>query len=109
MFTRLFTKHKLKYNFASFTKDPFTTLGLSRSANSIEIKKAYAQLVKKYHPDVNKTEAGNKRFKEIKEAYSLISNDKKRSEFLSSATRAATQPGTNPGGSRARQGQVNLK
>ncbi len=60
-------------------KDYYELLGLKRSADSQEIKKAYRKLAKKYHPDTN---SGNTKaeqmFKEITEAYNILSDDKKR-------------------------------
>ena len=60
-------------------RDYYEVLGISRSADANEIKKAYRKLAKKYHPDTN---AGNpkaeEKFKEITEAYNVLSDDKKR-------------------------------
>lgn len=60
-------------------RDYYEVLGISRNADDNEIKKAYRKLAKKYHPDTN---AGNpkaeEKFKEITEAYNVLSDDKKR-------------------------------
>ena len=60
-------------------RDYYEVLGISRSADANEIKKAYRKLAKKYHPDTN---AGNpkaeEKFKEITEAYNVLRNKKKR-------------------------------
>lgn len=60
----------------------YDVLGVSKTVNEREIKKAYKRLAIKYHPDRNpgNKEAENK-FKEIKEAYEILSNSKKRSAY----------------------------
>ena len=63
-------------------KDFYKVLGVSNSASKEDIKKAYRKLAQQYHPDANKGDAAAEaRFKEISEAYSILSNDKKRSEY----------------------------
>lgn len=60
-------------------KDYYEVLGVSRTADASEIKKAYRKLAKKYHPDSN---AGNsfaaEKFKEVNEAYDVLGDEKKR-------------------------------
>lgn len=63
-------------------KDYYQILGVSRGANEQEIKQAYRKLARKYHPDVN---PGDKqaevRFKEINEAYEVLSDKEKRAKY----------------------------
>ncbi|XP_050098062.1 protein tumorous imaginal discs, mitochondrial-like isoform X1 [Anopheles aquasalis] len=63
-------------------KDYYSTLGVTKNASPKEIKKAYYQLAKKYHPDTNKDDpdAGRK-FQEVSEAYEVLSDETKRSEY----------------------------
>ncbi|MCI8394078.1 MAG: molecular chaperone DnaJ [Bacilli bacterium] len=60
-------------------KDYYEVLGLSKGATDEEIKRAFRKLAKQYHPDVNKDPGAEEKFKEIGEAYSVLSDpDKKR-------------------------------
>lgn len=63
-------------------KDYYNILGVSSSANDTDIKRAYRDLAKKYHPDINKgNEEAEEKFKEISEAYSVISDPQKRRQY----------------------------
>src|SRR5580693_1584398 len=63
-------------------KDFYKTLGVPKSAKSADIKKAYRELARKYHPDANKGDASaEERFKEITEAYNVLSDEKQRKEY----------------------------
>ena len=58
--------------------DYYTVLGLERSASPDEIKKAYRKMALKYHPDRNKDPGATEKFKEIGEAYEVLSNPEKK-------------------------------
>jgi len=61
------------------SKDYYQTLGIAKTATKEEIKKAFRKLAQKYHPD--KPTGDEAKFKEINEAYSTLSDDKKRSQY----------------------------
>jgi molecular chaperone DnaJ len=63
-------------------KDFYKTLGVPKTAKTADIKKAYHDLARKYHPDANKGSAdAEERFKEITEAYNVLSDEKQRKEY----------------------------
>jgi molecular chaperone DnaJ len=59
-------------------KDYYEILGVPRDANKEEIKKAYRKLAFQYHPDRNKSPEAEEKFKELSEAYAILSDDEKR-------------------------------
>ncbi len=64
------------------SRDFYEILGVSEKADQDEIKKAYRNLAKKYHPDANSGEAGAaERFKDVSEAYGVLSNGEKRKKY----------------------------
>lgn len=77
-------------------RDPYTVLGVDRSADADAIRKAYRRLAKEWHPDVNKEAGAEDRFKEINAAYEVLGDEEKRrlfDEFGDQSTRAGFDPG----------------
>jgi len=62
-------------------KDYYNILELPRNASEQEIKKAYRKMALKYHPDKNKSPGAEDRFKDIAEAYEVLSDPQKREVF----------------------------
>lgn len=62
-------------------RDYYEVLGIQRSANKEEIKNSYRRLALQYHPDRNKSPGAEERFKEISEAYAVLSDDEKRKRY----------------------------
>jgi molecular chaperone DnaJ len=63
------------------TRDYYEILGVPRNSDPEAIRNAYRRLAKQLHPDVNKDPAAEERFKEINEAYSVLSDDQRRSAY----------------------------
>ncbi|ANU17002.1 molecular chaperone DnaJ [Planococcus maritimus] len=62
-------------------RDYYEVLGVSKDASKEEIKKAYRKLSKQYHPDINKEANASEKFQEVKEAYEVLSDEQKRSQY----------------------------
>lgn len=82
----------------SHKRDYYDILGVPRNASAKEIKKAYYQLAKKYHPDTNKGNTdSSKKFQEISEAYEVLGDESKRQEYNTFGT-TREQMGAQGGG-----------
>ena len=67
---------------AEAKRDYYEVLGVSRDADEATLKKAYRQVAKKYHPDMNPGDAeAEKKFKEASEAYAILSDPDKRRQY----------------------------
>ncbi len=62
-------------------RDYYEILGLQKGASKEEIKKAFRKLARQYHPDVNKEDGAEEKFKEIQEAYAVLSDDDKKARY----------------------------
>ena len=65
----------------SSKRDYYEVLGVSRDAAAEELKRAYRRLARQYHPDINKEADAEERFKEINEAYEVLSDQEKRARY----------------------------
>ncbi len=73
------------------SKSYYDVLGVSKDADEKEIKSAFRKLAKQYHPDVNKEPGAEEKFKEIGEAYSVLSDEQKRRQYDQFGHEAFTQ------------------
>ncbi|WP_444929228.1 DnaJ C-terminal domain-containing protein [Microbulbifer sp. SSSA002] len=62
-------------------RDYYKILGLERSADQAQVKRAYRKLARKYHPDVSKEEGAEEHFKEVNEAYEVLKDPEKRAAY----------------------------
>src|SRR5512136_944267 len=62
-------------------RDYYEVLGIPKGAGADDIKKAYRKLARQYHPDVNKSHDAEAKFKELNEAYEVLSDDDKRAAY----------------------------
>lgn len=84
-------------------KDYYQILGLARGASADEIKKTYRRLAKQYHPDINKNKEAEEKFKEISEAYNVLSDPKQKQQydmFGQTGFGGGSTGGAGPGGFR---------
>ncbi len=88
-------------------KDYYRILGVDRNADDKAIKSAYRKLARKHHPDVAKGKDSGERFREVTEAYEVLSDPEKRRRYDTLGPdwqRDAQQPGGQPGGARVEYG-----
>src|SRR3989344_3334944 len=81
-------------------KDYYEILGVSKNASADQLKKAYRNLARKHHPDVDKSQGAETKFKEINEAYQVLSDTQKKSAY-DQFGHAAFEPGGGFGGAGA--------
>ena len=80
-------------------RDYYDVLGVDKSADEASIKKAYRSLAKKYHPDMNPGDAeAEKKFKEVNEAYAILSDPQKKQQYDQFGHAAFEQGGPGAGG-----------
>ncbi|MDY3818234.1 MAG: DnaJ domain-containing protein, partial [Lachnospiraceae bacterium] len=86
-------------------RDYYEVLGVDRNADAATIKKAYRKLAKKYHPDANNNDPNaEKLFKEVTEAYSVLSDPEKKKMYDQFGHAAFDQSGQSGGYQNAYQG-----
>jgi DnaJ-class molecular chaperone len=79
-------------------RDYYDVLGVSRSASADELKSAHRRLARKYHPDLNKEEGAEDRFREIQNAYDVLSDPEKRKRYDRFGHAGVDGPGAAGGG-----------
>ncbi len=80
-------------------RDLYSILGISKDADQASIRKAYKQLARKYHPDLNKDAGADDRFKEVTTAYEVLSDEQRRSLYDTFGAESLKQ-GFNPDAAR---------
>ena len=79
-------------------KDYYESLGVDKNASESDIKLAFRRLAKKYHPDVNKEPGAEEKFKEVQEAYTVLSDANRRKQYDQFGHAAFEQGGSASGG-----------
>jgi molecular chaperone DnaJ len=72
---------RLEMDMTTKKRDYYDVLGLSRTASEEEIKRAFRKLALEYHPDRNRSDGASEKFKEINEAYQVLTDPNKRSNY----------------------------
>src|SRR5579863_8625046 len=62
-------------------RDPYTVLGVAKTADAAEIKKAFRKLAKKFHPDQSSDPKAKEKFAEVSSAYEIVGDEKKRGAY----------------------------
>ena len=78
-------------------RDYYDILGVERSATDADLKKAFRKLAQHWHPDVNRDEGADERFKEINEAYQVLSDSQRRQAYDMFGRAGASGAGFDPG------------
>ncbi len=65
----------------STKRDYYEVLGISRTASSDEIRRAYRKMARQYHPDVNRDDGAEEQFKEVNEAYEVLNDENRRASY----------------------------
>lgn len=89
-------------------RDPYVVLGVDKNASSDDIKSAYRKLARKYHPDLNKEEGAEAKFKEVQEAYEILSDPDKKAKYDQFGYAAFDQQGGFGGGGFGDFGDIDL-
>ncbi len=87
-------------------RDPYETLGVDKGASDDEIRRAYRKLARTHHPDVSKEADAEERFKEIGEAYALLSDEERRAEWDRYGAAGPPPPGAGPFGAGSPYGDA---
>ncbi len=82
-------------------RDYYEVLGVEKNASQEELKKAFRSMARKFHPDVNKEKDAETRFKEVNEAYEVLSDDQKRAAYDRYGHAGPSGFGGGPGGAGA--------
>lgn len=90
-------------------RDYYEILGVSKDASSTDIKKAYRKLALQWHPDRNKSVEAEKKFKEINEAYEVLSDSKKKQAYDQFGQAAFSQGFGSQAGGWGQQGPFNVR
>src|SRR5262249_14528767 len=72
---------RLLRSMATTELDYYATLGVAKTATDAEIKRAFRKLAQQWHPDVNKDPSADERFKQINEAYQVLSDPQRRQTY----------------------------